>query len=104
VPKRGARSRSARETQPAIFVFPDSVSMEDAITNWLDDEFEDIPLSLLELTVPRAWLTQHAIRWEAAIMQPVPPDRIRVLVPDLDTWHGEYPGGNPPPGWFPDHD
>ena len=101
IPRRGSRSRSANEQQAAIYVFPDSISLEDAMTNWLDDEFADVSLSLLEITVPRDWVHQNTIRWEATITRPVPPDHIRVLVPDMDEWHGEYPGGNPPEGWFP---
>jgi hypothetical protein len=101
-PRIGARSRSAKEAEKAIYVFPDSISLEDAMTNWLGDEYEDIPISLLELTVPPSWVKQDNIRWEAVITQPVPPGRIRVLVKDMDDWNGQYPGGNPPPGWFPD--
>lgn len=99
VPRRGRLSRSAKEAEKAIYVFPDSTSLEDAMTNWLGDEMENESLSLLELTVPRDWVEQHDVRWEAQIRQPVPPDHIRVLVDDMDEWFGDYPG-NPPSGWF----
>ncbi len=98
-PRRGVRR--VNEQQNAIYVFPDSTSLIDALSNWLGDEFEDIPISLLELTVPNEWLDHHSVRWEAAITRPVPPNRIRVLVANLDDWNGDYPGGNPPNGWFP---
>jgi CRISPR/Cas system-associated endonuclease Cas3-HD len=101
IPKIGRRSKSAKEKTPAIYVFPDSISMEDALTNWLDNEFEDVKLSILELTVPSNWITEHAIRWEAQILHPVPPSMIKILVLNIDSWHGEYPDGNPPEGWFP---
>lgn len=100
VPRRGRLSRSAKEQENAIYVFPDSTSLMDAMSNWLGDEMEEIELSLLELTVPRDWLVQDAVRWEARVTQPVPPDRIRVLVDDMDEWFGDYPDGNPPAGWF----
>lgn len=102
IPRVGPRSRSAKEVASAIYVFPDSISLEDAMTNWLGDEYEDIPISLLELTVPADWITHHTVRWEATIDRRVPPDHIKVLVIDMDEWNGKYPGGNPPKGWFPD--
>lgn len=93
-PRRGARSRKAGETAPAIYVFPDWLSLEDGVTNWLGDEFDETAvLSVLELTVPTAWLTQDAVRWEATISYAVPPERIRVVVDDLDDFDGKPPEG-----------
>lgn len=102
-PRIGPRSRSARETSRAIYVFPDGLSLVDGLSNWLADEFPDhVRLSVLELRVPGSWIEQDAFRWEAVILRDVPPERVRVLVPDLDEWNGTYPDGVPPSGWFPD--
>lgn len=91
-PKTGPRARSARERAPAIYVFPDWLSLEDGLTNWLSDQFDETtPLSVLELKVPRDWLVQDEVRWEARILQAVPPERIRVIIPDLDNHDGKAP-------------
>jgi hypothetical protein len=100
LPQIGKRSKSAKEKHKSLFVFPDSISMEDALTNWLGDELEDIPLSILELTIPSNWLIQHPIRYEEQINHIVPPSMIKILITDIDDWDGKYPG-NPPSGWFP---
>lgn len=94
LPKVGPRSRSAKETLPAIYVFPDFLALEDGISNWLGDAFdENTALSVLELTVPRDWLHQDAVRYECTITQPVPAERIKLLIPDIDDWTGGHPDG-----------
>lgn len=82
-PRIGKSSKSAGEQKPAIYVFPDELSMEDAVTNWLGDETE-YRQSALILRVPESWVSQDNIRWEATINRPVPPDMIKVAIPDLD--------------------
>lgn len=102
-PQKGDRSKSANELENGIFVFPDGLSLIDALSNWLGDEFdEDEPLSILELTVPPEWVKHHDIRWEGVISHPVPPNNIRVLVPSVDDWNGNYPAEHPPENWHPE--
>lgn len=84
IPKRGPRSRSAGERKKRIYVFPDMLSMEDGMSNWLADEFTH-RTSLLELTVPDEWLVQDVVRWEATIDRIVPVSHIKVLVDDMDA-------------------
>jgi hypothetical protein len=86
-PMIGPRSRSAGEDTPVIYVFPDSVSLIDGLTNWLGDEL-DMPCSILELTVPDDWLIHDDVRWECRITRAVPASHLRVVVPDVDTWDG----------------
>ena len=82
-PRIGKSSRSAGEKEAAIYVFPDELSMEDAVTNWLGDETEYRQTALI-LRIPESWVTQDHLRWEATIKQPVPPHMIKVAIPDLD--------------------
>ena len=95
-PRVGKRSRSVKEKVPAIYVFPDPTSLEDALTNWLGDEIPDAKLSILELIVPEDWINHDNLRWEARILRPVPPNMIKVVVPDIDDWTG------PSNDWFED--
>jgi len=85
-PRIGKSSRQAKETESAIYVFPDQTSMIDAITNWLGDE--TYRQAVLELTVPKSWVIESDIRWESRILQPVPPSMIKVVVSDIDEWDG----------------
>jgi hypothetical protein len=53
LPQIGQRSINV-ETKPQIFLFVDKSSMEDAVMNWLTDEFdEDENLVVLQVTLPQ---------------------------------------------------
>jgi hypothetical protein len=89
IPKIGPRSRLIKEKVPTIYVFPDIESLENGVSNWLGDAFdEETKLSILELTVPSAWVVREELQWEVKIMQTIPPENIRVMVPDVDEWAG----------------
>jgi len=60
------------------------VSLEDALSNWLGDEFVQ-RLSILQLEVPDEWLVSDTVRWEATIDRIIPPTHIKVLVEDIDA-------------------
>ena len=40
-PRIGERSAQANEPTPAVFAFVDRVSLEDGLSNWLGEAFED---------------------------------------------------------------
>lgn len=104
-PRTGPRSRNARESRKAIYVFPDGLSLNDGLSNWLADEFPDhVTLSVLELRIPESWFEPGVLRWEAVIRREAPPERIRILVSDIDDWNGVYPDSAAPPGWLPEED
>ena len=94
LPGIGVRSRRVREKKAAVFVFPDWTSLSDGLTNWLG-EASSYRQAILELRVPKPWLVHHRVRLEARIERAVPPEMIRVLVPDIDEWDGTYPGQLP---------
>lgn len=87
VPQAGDRTRKIFDEKPAIYCFPDKSAMEDAVMNWLGDEFEeDTQLALLEIytTGLKGQVTDGA-EYEVAITSIIPPQNIRILSKDLAT-------------------
>jgi len=87
IPQTGDRTRKIEGEKPAIYCFPDKVAMEDAMMNWLGDEFEeDEALALLEIytTGLKGQVTEGA-EYEVAITSKIPPQNIRVISKDLAT-------------------
>lgn len=94
VPQVGNRSRKIIGEKSAIYCFPDKDSMEDAMMNWLGDEFdEDEPLALLEIdsTGLDGHVTDGA-EYEVAITSVIPPQNIRIISRDLATPISESSG------------
>jgi hypothetical protein len=80
VPSIGARS-SQLETESNLFFFPSKDAAEDALMNWLGDEFpEDEPLALLAVSSNglEGKFTQGA-EYEYTVSSPVPPQNIKVV-------------------------
>ena len=87
VPDVGDRARKIPDEKHAVYCFPDKNSMEDAVMNWLGDEFdEDTQLALLEIytTGLKGQVTDGA-EYEVAITSIIPPQNIRILSKDLAT-------------------
>jgi hypothetical protein len=87
MPKIGDRARKIEGEKPAIYCFPDKSAMEDAMMNWLGDEFdEDEALALLEIYTAglKGQVTEGA-EYEVAITSVIPPQNIRVISRDLAT-------------------
>jgi len=87
IPQIGDRARKIEGEKPAVYCFPDKVSMEDAVMNWLGDEYdEDDQLALLEIdtTGLKGQVTDGA-QYEVAITDSIPVDNIRILSRDLAT-------------------
>lgn len=53
VPSIGQRSQAANETEPLIYLFRHRKDMEDAVVNWLGEQFDDdTELVALEIQMP----------------------------------------------------
>lgn len=86
VPQLGSNSKQIGETVPAIHVFTNTDTLEDAIMNWsaMDWTDEDIDLSLITLRVPVNMITApshltkgfQASQGIAEILEPIPPNMI----------------------------
>ena len=85
IPQRGDRARKILDEKPAIYCFPDKNAMEDAVMNWLGDEFdEDEALALLEIdTSGLIGQVTPGAEYEIAITSKIPPENIRILSKDL---------------------
>jgi hypothetical protein len=87
LPQIGDRTRKIVDEKPAIYCFPDKNAMEDAMMNWLGDEFdEDEALALLEIYTAglKGQVTEGA-EYEVAITSAIPPQNIRIISRDLAT-------------------
>lgn len=57
VPQIGNRSTKQQEEHPAVFLFNDRVSVEDAIMNWYGDEFDDgTKFAVIQIHLPKCML------------------------------------------------
>ena len=70
-PQIGVRSKAARESVPAVFLFSSAGACEDGLMNWMSDEFDDNePLSFLKID-----LTGMSVRnnggWEIEVREPL---------------------------------
>jgi hypothetical protein len=86
-PRVGDRSNKIQGETPAVYCFPDTNSLEDAMMNWLGDEFgEDEELALLEINTSglKGDVTPNA-EYEIMILEPIPPQNIKVLSQNLAT-------------------
>lgn len=76
LPQIGERSQKI-ESEPMIFMFADKSSMEDAFTNWLNDEFdEDEELVVLKITLPDDFPVQQSGS-EVTTDKKIPPQYIQ---------------------------
>jgi len=80
-PQIGDRTAQIPDEQSAIYCFPDVSSAEDALMNWLGDEFDESEeLAMLEIdtTGLKGKFTKHA-EYELTIVSPIPPEQIKVM-------------------------
>jgi hypothetical protein len=76
-PQIGRRSRQANETKPAIYLFADLITCEEAIMNWLGDCFnDDAELLILQVDLPFF----HLKEFEVIHHHPIPAKDIKVLI------------------------
>lgn len=77
IPIIGNRSKACGEKKPSIFLFPDRLSAETAVINWLGDAFADAePLALLAVLVEEN-LCSNA--FELQCYHTIPPEKITVI-------------------------
>lgn len=76
IPQSGDRSQQMGDH--GVYLFKSHVDAEDAVTNWLGDEFEDEPLSLLRVRLPiDARITQEA--FEVVCHDVIPAANIEIV-------------------------
>lgn len=80
IPQVGDRSSKVDE-QPGIHLFADWDTMEDAVMNWMGDEFEDDELTLLQVMVQQDEVEEDVFYPGHIYIsdKPIPPEHIKVL-------------------------
>jgi len=85
-PVIGPRSEIAGEVVPSIYCFPNRTEVENALGNWLGDQFdEDEPLVILELLCPVEQREREGAGYEVVVTEPVPPAAILAVYDDSWT-------------------
>lgn len=76
-PRIGPRSDPAGEPIAAIYAFPSRSALEDALTNWMADAFEDdVELAILTVRVPKETRTGVGAGFETVLLDPIAPENI----------------------------
>lgn len=80
----GARARKLGEGKAAIYLFASICDAEDALMNWLGQEFsEDACLALLAVKVPETVDLIPGAGFERVIAEAIPPQNIKVMSRDV---------------------
>ena len=75
-PQMGPRSQELGETEKCIFVFINLDDVDEAVSNWLGDEFDDDErLFCITINVPNSWVKDSDVEYEKRIYRIIKPDR-----------------------------
>lgn len=91
-PTVGDRTSQIAGEKSGIYVFPDKVSAEDAVMNWLGDEFDDEPLTMLKIDV--SGLEKNITKgadYELIVGTTIEPNRIKKVNIQLEEASGYIP-------------
>lgn len=88
IPQIGKRSLKINEKVDTIYLFPSLVEVENALMNWLGEEFEEeeeigesIPISLLKVKLTEC---VKLMEWEIVSYKIIEPSNIIVLADDIN--------------------
>jgi hypothetical protein len=91
-PTVGDRTSQIAGEKSGIYVFPDRTSAEDAVMNWLGDEFDDEPLTMLKIDV--SGLEKNISKgadYELIVDTIIDPSRIKKVNIQLEEASGYIP-------------
>lgn len=85
IPAIGPRAAAAKESEPAIYCFSNRAALEDGMTGWLADAFEDEGAGseawiVLELALPQGVSVRHEVPWETIVTTPLSFDVVRCVM------------------------
>ena len=81
LPSKGPRSETLGEPESRIYLFKRYIDLEDAMMNWLGDEFpeESEDFSVLSIVLPKGFpISNEEVEWEYSTKQPIPKEYIRL--------------------------
>lgn len=82
VPQIGPRSQQLGEATAQVYLFPTLTAAEDALMNWLGEEFdEDEPLTMIAVDVDGLHLAGHEVGFEVVTTSLITPERLRQFIP-----------------------
>lgn len=85
-PTQGHRATALGEEYAATYLFRSLNDVDDALSSWLGDEFEDEPTALLKVTIPTdAQMLPTTADYEMVVGTSIPPKNIKVLSRDTET-------------------
>lgn len=86
IPQIGDRSKAAAEKKPAIYFFCSKEDMEQALWNWLGEEFEDVEITVLIVCLPNKYLDALTPKeFEVRCEKSIPAQYIQFL----DRWENQ---------------
>jgi hypothetical protein len=78
IPQTGERSQVLNDW--GIFLFKDLVDLEDAVSTWLGDLFEDDKeLVILEVDIDKKYITTSSVDYEVICKITIPPHKITLF-------------------------
>lgn len=81
-PSTGSASSSYGETEERLYLFSSLIDAQDAVNNWLGDQYEEDILALLQVDAAGINLKSD-VEWEFYTNQTIPPNRIKILSMDM---------------------
>ena len=80
LPSIGERSRSLGEEREAVYLFPSQKDMDNALSNWLGELFDDSEeLAILQVDVSNANIERGEVEYELLGYSVIAPENITVL-------------------------
>lgn len=77
-PQLGKNARACNEPKPAIWFFPDEITMMDALGGWFEDLCED-KMYCIKVNVPDSYVNDSTVDYEKVIYRQVDPKYIEKI-------------------------
>lgn len=83
IPQIGERSGAQGEEIPAVYLFPTKDDMDNALSNWLGDWFEDtygpdVELAIIRVSLPKSVFVHYTfdVSYECYVTEPISPKQM----------------------------
>ena len=77
--------RSSKINDEGVFLFPNKVVLEDALSNWLGEELDDEkPISIIEISLPSNWELDSDVGFEFKSPNDIPSEYIEKIYDEDD--------------------